>query len=115
MTAAGAPISQSGIKLTSPDPQKGLGNDPLAQRFRRIFDNVRNYCRRGVSFARVVQQVDKLHFSSETDVIVLSPVGMDVNTSRADLLPEMLSVILELADCHENSPARLTRTSPSMR
>ena len=31
------------IKLTSPEPKKGLGNDPLAQRFRRIFDNVRNY------------------------------------------------------------------------
>ena len=51
------------IKLTSPDPKKGMGDDPLAERFRRIFDNVRNYCRRGVSFARVVQQVDKLHFS----------------------------------------------------
>jgi len=66
------------IKLTSPDPKKGLGNDPLAQRFRRIFDNVRNYCRRGVSFARVVQQVDKLHFSSETDVIVLSEIYEDL-------------------------------------
>jgi type I restriction enzyme M protein len=66
------------IKLTSPDPKKGLGDDPLAHRFRRIFDNVRNYCRRGVSFARVVQQVDKLHFSSETDVIVLSEIYEDL-------------------------------------
>jgi type I restriction enzyme M protein len=66
------------IKLTSPDPQKGLGADALAQRFRRIFDNVRNYCRRGVSFARVVQQVDKLHFSNETDVIVLSEIYEDL-------------------------------------
>lgn len=66
------------IKLTSPDPKKGLGNDPLAQRFQRIFDNVRNYCRRGISFARVVQQVDKLHFSSETDVIVLSEIYEDL-------------------------------------
>lgn len=66
------------IKLTSPEPKKGLGNDPLAQRFRRIFDNVRNYSRRGVSFARVVQQVDKLHFSSETDVIVLSEIYEDL-------------------------------------
>jgi type I restriction enzyme M protein len=65
-------------KLTSPDPEKGLGDDLLAQRFRRIFDNVRNYCRRGVSFARVVQQVDKLHFSSETDVIVLSEIYEDL-------------------------------------
>lgn len=66
------------IKLTSPDPAKGLGNDALAQRFRRIFDNVRNYSRRGVSFAKVVQQVDKLHFSSETDVIVLSEIYEDL-------------------------------------
>jgi type I restriction enzyme M protein len=66
------------IKLTSPDPEKGLGDDALAQRFRRIFDNVRNYCRRGVTFARVVQQVDKLHFSSETDVIVLSEIYEDL-------------------------------------
>lgn len=66
------------IKITSPDPKKGLGDDPLAQRFRRIFENVRNYCRRGVSFARVVQQVDKLHFSSETDVIVLSEIYEDL-------------------------------------
>jgi type I restriction enzyme M protein len=66
------------IKLTSPDPKKGLGSDPLAQRFRRIFENVRNYCRRGVSFARVVQQVDKLHFSSATDVIVLSEIYEDL-------------------------------------
>jgi len=65
-------------KLTSPDPRKGMGNDGLAQRFRRIFDNVRNYCRRGVSFARVVQQVDKLHFSNATDVIVLSEIYEDL-------------------------------------
>ena len=66
------------IKLTSPDPRKGLGDDTLAQRFRRIFENVRNYCRRGVTFARVVQQVDKLHFSDQTDVIVLSEIYEDL-------------------------------------
>lgn len=66
------------IKLTSPDPAKGLGDDALAQRFRRIFDNVRNYSRRGVSFARVVKQVNKLHFSSKTDVIVLSEIYEDL-------------------------------------
>lgn len=66
------------LKLTSSDPAKGLGSDPLAQRFRRIFDNVRNYSRRGVSFAKVVQQVDKLHFSSQTDVIVLSEIYEDL-------------------------------------
>jgi type I restriction enzyme M protein len=66
------------IKLTSPEPTKGLGNDALAQRFGRIFNNVRNYSRRGVSFARVVQQVDKLHFSNETDIIVLSEIYEDL-------------------------------------
>jgi type I restriction enzyme M protein len=66
------------IKLTSPDPDKGMGDDALAERFRRIFDNVRNYCRRGVTFARVVHQVDKLHFSSETDIIVLSEIYEDL-------------------------------------
>lgn len=29
------------------------------------------------------------------DLVVLSPVGMDVNTSRADLLPEMLRAVLD--------------------
>jgi type I restriction enzyme M protein len=66
------------IKLTSPDPKKGMGDDPLAERFRRVFDNVRNYCRRGASFARVVAQVDKLHFSSDTDVHVLSEIYEDL-------------------------------------
>jgi type I restriction enzyme M protein len=65
-------------RLTSPDPRKGLGDDPLAQRFRRIFENVRNYCRRGVSFARVVQQVDRLRFSDDTDVHILSEIYEDL-------------------------------------
>ena len=30
-----------------------------------------------------------------TDLVVVSPVGMDVNTSRADMLPEMLAAVLE--------------------
>jgi len=66
------------LKLTSTDPKKGLGNDLLAQRFQRVFQNVRNYCRRGVTFARVVQQVDKLHFSDDTDVHVLSEIYEDL-------------------------------------
>jgi type I restriction enzyme M protein len=66
------------VKLTSSDPKVGMGNDALAEQFRRIFANVRNYCRRGVTFARVVQQVNKLHFSSETDVIVLSEIYEDL-------------------------------------
>ena len=71
-------MGSCGSSSPVPDPSKGLGNDPLAQRFRRIFDNVRNYSRRGVGFAKVVQQVDKLHFSSETDVIVLSEIYEDL-------------------------------------
>lgn len=65
-------------KLTSTEPGKGLGNDALAQRFQRIFQNVRNYCRRGVIFGRVVQQVNNLHFSDRTDVIVLSEIYEDL-------------------------------------
>lgn len=51
---------------------ENLGEDAMGQRFARIFSSVRNYCRRGSSFARVVGQVNRLHFSDETDVIVLS-------------------------------------------
>jgi type I restriction enzyme M protein len=51
---------------------ENLGDDALAERFLRIFSTVRNHFRRGVSFAKVVQQVNRLHFSDETDVIVLS-------------------------------------------
>jgi len=51
-----------------------FADDPVAERFRRIFSTVRNHSRRGASFARVVQQVDRLHFSEETDVIVLSEI-----------------------------------------
>lgn len=49
-----------------------LGTDPVAQRFQRIFSTVRNYCRRGVIFAKVVDQVNRLHFSDRTDVMILS-------------------------------------------
>src|SRR5262249_42357815 len=41
---------------------QNLGDDPLAQRFRRIFSSIKNHQSRGPSFARVVAQVDKLHF-----------------------------------------------------
>ena len=38
--------------------------------------------------------------------MVISPVGMDVNTSRADMLPEMLRAILDpAADAAEPTPA----------
>jgi predicted AlkP superfamily phosphohydrolase/phosphomutase len=39
------------------------------------------------------------------DVMVISPVGMDVNTSRADLLPEMLRAILDPAFVESSSEA----------
>ena len=65
-------------RLTSTDPRLGLGDHPLAERFRRIFQNVRNYCRRGVTFARVVAQVDRLHFADDTDVHVLSEIYEDL-------------------------------------
>jgi len=39
-----------------------------------------------------------------TDLMVISPVGMDVNTSRADLLPEMLRVVLDPAVRTEDAP-----------
>src|SRR5690606_9783744 len=37
----------------------------------------------------------------DADVMLISPVGMDVNTSRADLLPGMLRAILDPAE-HRN-------------
>ncbi len=51
-----------------------LGSDAIAERFARIFSTVRNYSRRGANFARVVQQVSRLHFEDQTDVIVLSEI-----------------------------------------
>ena len=48
--------------------------DPVAQQFNRIFSTVKNHSRRGANFARVVQQVNRLHFSDATDVIVLSEI-----------------------------------------
>lgn len=46
----------------------------------------------------------------DTDLMVLSPVGMDVNTSRADLLPEMLAAILDPSDaCRAASSSSIWR------
>jgi predicted AlkP superfamily phosphohydrolase/phosphomutase len=42
-----------------------------------------------VALGRIVAALE-----SGSDLIVLSPVGMDVNTSRADMLPEMLDAVL---------------------
>jgi type I restriction enzyme M protein len=53
---------------------QNLGENSLAQRFRRIFSSVKNHQSRGPSFARVVAQVNKLRFSDSTDIIVLSEI-----------------------------------------
>lgn len=55
-----------------------LGSDPMAERFRRIFSTIKNHQSRGPSFARVVTQVDKLHFGERTDIIVLSKIYEDL-------------------------------------
>ena len=55
-----------------------FASDPVAGQFRRIFSSVRNHSRRGASFTRVVQQVNRLHFSDQTDVIVLSELYEDL-------------------------------------
>ena len=57
---------------------QNLGEDSLATRFNRIFSTIKNHQSRGPSFARVVTQVDKLHFSDSTDVIVLSQIYEDL-------------------------------------
>jgi len=53
---------------------QNLGQDSLALRFNRIFSTIKNHQSRGASFARVVAQVDKLHFNDRTDIIVLSEI-----------------------------------------
>ena len=53
---------------------QNLGDDAVAERFRRIFGSVKNHARRGATFARVVQQVNRLHFGDASDVIVLSEI-----------------------------------------
>lgn len=53
---------------------QNMGDDALAMRFSRIFSTIKNHQSRGPSFARVVAQIDKLHFNEKTDVIVLSEI-----------------------------------------
>jgi type I restriction enzyme M protein len=53
---------------------RGLHDGPIAARLSRIFSTIKNHQTRGASFARVVTQVDKLHFSEKTDVDVLSEI-----------------------------------------
>ena len=58
-------------KLTSTG-KGGMGDDAIGERFRRVFSTVKNHCRRGTSLARVVEQVNRIEFSKEADVIALS-------------------------------------------
>lgn len=51
---------------------RNLGEDSVGQQFERIFDTVRNHCRTGTSFAKVVSQVNRLDFAAHSDIIVLS-------------------------------------------
>lgn len=51
-----------------------LGADPVSQQFERIFHTVRNHCRTGTSFAKVVHQVNRLDFGAAADIIVLSEI-----------------------------------------
>ncbi|MBX3077083.1 SAM-dependent DNA methyltransferase [Candidatus Obscuribacterales bacterium] len=54
-----------------------LEDGPVAGRVRRIFSAVKNHQsseRSAASFARVIEQVDRLRFSDKTDVIVLSEI-----------------------------------------
>lgn len=53
---------------------QNMSGDPVAARLSRIFSTVKNHQSRGASFARVVTQVDRLHFSDRADVIVLSEI-----------------------------------------
>jgi type I restriction enzyme M protein len=51
-----------------------ISDGPVAARINRIFKTIKNHQSRGASFARVVTQINKLHFSDKTDVDVLSEI-----------------------------------------
>ena len=53
---------------------RNLGEDSVGQQFKRIFETVRNHCRTGTSFAKVVNQVNRLDFGAHSDIIVLSEI-----------------------------------------
>lgn len=57
---------------------QNLEGEGAAERIKRIFSSVKNHSRRGATFARVVQQINRLHFSDDTDVIVLSEIYEDL-------------------------------------
>ena len=51
-----------------------ISDGPITTRINRIFKTSNNHQSRGASFARVVTQINKLHFSDKTDVYVLSEI-----------------------------------------
>ena len=55
-----------------------MNGDGLGNRFSRIFSTIKNHQSRPASFARVVAQVDRLHFSDQADVDVLSKIYEDL-------------------------------------
>ena len=66
---------------------EGAADDATRRVLRGALEDV--YQSVDAGFARVLAALP-----DDADVIVTSPVGMEVNTSRADLLPEMLQAVL---------------------
>jgi predicted AlkP superfamily phosphohydrolase/phosphomutase len=58
-------------------------------------------------YVEIDRAIDRVVASlpEDADVMLVSPVGMDANTSRADLLPEMLRAILEPEEQHKSEAA----------
>lgn len=69
-----------------------LDADDLDPRAERVLTGTLEEVYRAVDVA-LGRVIDAL--PPAADVMVVSPVGMDVNTSRADLLPEMLRAVLD--------------------
>lgn len=57
---------------------QNMNGDSLGNRFSRIFSTIKNHQSRPSSFANVVDKVNKLHFSEQADVDVLSKIYEDL-------------------------------------
>ena len=57
---------------------QNMNADSIGNRFSRIFSTIKNHQSRPASFARVVAQVNRLHFGEQTDVDVLSQIYEDL-------------------------------------
>ena len=60
------------------DKLQDLGDDAIGERFRRIFNTVKNHSRKSSSFAKVVQHVNRINFGNDGDVIILSKLYEDL-------------------------------------